>query len=161
MTKDPASTPSRLDPEPMPRRDFLGLSSIGAALAAMVFATIGMLRLPKVAVSSSPSKKFRVDLPDSLPPGQPYLPPGRSVAIFRDDDGVYAISLACTHLGCLVKSIPEGFECPCHGSTFGPEGSVIKGPAPKALPWHEVSKSADSFVIDEGVTVPSGTKVSA
>lgn len=152
---------SRLDPEPMPRRDFLGLSSIGAALAALAFALVGMLRLPKVAVSASPAKKFRVTLPESLAPGQPYLPPGRSVAVFRDDEGVYAISLVCTHLGCLVKNTADGFECPCHGSKFGPRGGVTKGPAPKALPWHEVSKSGDTFVIDEEAVVPPGTKAEA
>ena len=81
-----------------------------------------MLRLPKAAVLSSPSKKFRVTLPESLPPGQAFVPPGRSVAIFRDDEGVYAISTVCTHLGCIVKSTAEGFECPCHGSRFAPDG---------------------------------------
>lgn len=161
MMKESASERSRLDPEPMPRRDFLGLSSIGAALAALAFAAVGMLRLPKVAVSSSPSKKSRVDLPESLPPGQPYLPPGRSVAVFRDEEGVYAISLVCTHLGCLVRNTADGFECPCHGSKFGPDGDVAKGPAPKALPWHKVSTSGGLLVVDEGATVPPGTKVKA
>lgn len=152
---------SRLDPEPMPRRDFLGLASIGSALAALAFATIGMIRLPKAAVLSSPSKKFRVDLPESLAPGQAYVPPGRSVALFRDAGGVYAVSLVCTHLGCIVKSQADGFECPCHGSRFQSDGSVTKGPAPKPLPWHKVSAAGGGFVVDEDVTVPPGTKVKA
>ena len=69
MTTTTTSTPvgSRLDPEPVPRRDFLGLASLWAAGAAFVFAGLGMLRLPKAAVLSSPSKKFRVALPESLP----------------------------------------------------------------------------------------------
>ncbi len=145
----------------MPRRDFLGLASLGAALAALAFATVGMLRLPKAAVLSSPSRKFRVTLPEGLAPGQAYIPPGRSIALFRDTEGVYAISLICTHLGCIVKSNAAGFECPCHGSHFQADGGVIKGPAPKALPWCQVSVSGGNVMVDESVTVPSGTKVQA
>ena len=150
---------SRLDPEPVPRRDVLGLSSLWAALAAFLFAGIGMLRLPKAAVLSSPSKKFRVALPDSLPAGQPYVPPGRSVALFRDAEGVYAISTVCTHLGCIVQSVGDEFECPCHGSRFDSTGAVTKGPAPTALPWCKVEKRGEDFVVDEAENVPAGTKV--
>jgi ferredoxin len=63
MNTTPEQVPSRLDPEPVPRRDFLGIASL--------------------------SKKFRVMLPDSLAAGEPYVPPGRSVALFRDDEGVF------------------------------------------------------------------------
>lgn len=150
---------SRLDPEPVPRRDVLGLSSLWAAASALVFAAFGMLRLPKAAVLSSPSKKFRVTLPETLPPGEPYVPPGRAVAVFRDAEGVWAISTVCTHLGCIVKAGPQGFECPCHGSRFAPDGTVTKGPAPRALPWLQVSRSGDTVVIDEGQPAPAGRKV--
>lgn len=161
MSAGPAPGASRLDPEPVARRDFLGLASLWAAFAALAFATIGMIRLPKAAVLSSPSKKFRVNLPESLAPGQAYVPPGRSVAVFRDTEGVYAISLVCTHLGCIVKSLAEGFECPCHGSRFSADGDVTKGPAPKPLPWRKVAVAAGSFIVDEEVSVPPGTKVKA
>jgi len=150
---------SRLDPEPMARRDFLGLASIGSAIAALAFATVGMIRLPKAAVLSSPSKKFRVTLPESLAAGQAYVPPGRAVAVFRDAEGVYAVSLVCTHLGCIVKNQVDGFECPCHGSRFRADGSVAKGPAPTPLPWHKVTVAGGGVYVDEDTTVPPGTKV--
>lgn len=152
---------SRLDPDPVPRRDFLGLASLGAALSALLFATLGMLQLPKVAVLSSPSKKFRVTLPDTLGEGVAYVPPGRSVALFRDSMGVHAVSTICTHLGCIVKPVESGFECPCHGSRFAADGAVVKGPAPRALAWVKVSGSGGTFVVDEDVRVPPGTKVTA
>jgi cytochrome b6-f complex iron-sulfur subunit len=152
---------SRLDPEPVTRRDFLGLAAMGSFLGAMLFATLGMLRLPKAAVLASPSKKYRVMIPDSLAAGQAFTPPGRSVAIFRDAEGVYAISTICTHLGCIIKRTPQGFECPCHGSRFAADGSVVKGPAPKALPWRKVTPQSGAYMIDEDATVPLGTKVSA
>ncbi len=150
---------SRLDPEPIPRRDFLGLASIWAAGSTLVFASIGMLRLPKAAVLSSPSRKYRVTLPENLPEGVPFVPPGRSVALYRDKQGVYAISITCTHLGCIVKPGPSGFECPCHGSRYAPDGKVTKGPAPSPLPWRKVTLDGSVCVVDEGTSVPPGTKV--
>lgn len=161
MTVMPGSARSRLDPEPLPRRDFLGLASIAAAASALLFATIGMLRLPKAAVLASPSKRFRVSLPESLASGTPYLPPGRSVALFRDAEGVYAISRVCTHLGCIVNTAGDDFECPCHGSRFAGDGRVLKGPAPRPLPWVKVMGKAGEYVVDEDVVVPAGTKVKA
>ena len=157
MTVTPGPARSRLDPEPLPRRDFLGLASLWAAASAFLFATVGMLRLPRAAVLSSPSRKFRVSLPESLAPGVPFLPPGRSVALFRDGEEVHAISMVCTHLGCIVKTAGDGFECPCHGSRFGADGSVAKGPAPKPLPWVKVSGSGASLLVDEDQVVPAGT----
>jgi cytochrome b6-f complex iron-sulfur subunit len=153
---------SRLDPEAVARRDFLGLAARSSAAAACLFATLGLARLPKTAVLPSPSKRFRVTLPESLPPGEPYQPPGRSVAVFRDEDGVYAISKICTHLGCIVNPAPTGFDCPCHGSRFDAKGDVIRGPAPKPLNWLAVARTADNtYLIDEGSTVPLGTKETA
>jgi cytochrome b6-f complex iron-sulfur subunit len=159
MSATPA--PSRLDPEPVPRRDFLGLASMWAAASTMVFALGGILRLPKAAVLSSPSRKFRVTLPESLAAGEAFVPPGRSVALFRDAHGVYAISTVCTHLGCIVKATGGAFECPCHGSRFAADGSVVKGPAPAALPWRKVTVSGATCLVDEDVVVPPGTKVNA
>ena len=82
--------------------------------------------------------------------------------VFRDADGVYAVSTVCTHLGCIVKAESGGFDCPCHGSRFALDGHVVKGPAPKALPWLAVTPvSADTFSIDMSATVPAGKKVTA
>lgn len=161
MTVTPGSGASRLDPEPMPRRDLLGLLSLWSMATALLFATIGILRLPKAAVLSSPSKRFRVTIPETLPAGEAFVPPGRSVALFKDGEGVHAISIVCTHLGCIVQPTAEGFACPCHGSGFAKDGSVTKGPAPRALSWLKVSMAGGTTVVDEGATVPAGTKANA
>jgi nitrite reductase/ring-hydroxylating ferredoxin subunit len=161
MNPSPAAGPSRLDPEPIPRRDALGLAALWSMASALLFSLIGMSRLPKAAVLASPSKKFRVTLPETLAAGQSFVPPGRNVSVFRDQDGVHAVSLICTHLGCIVKPTGEGFDCPCHGSRYDREGSVVKGPAPKALSWLKVTNASGQWVVDEGATVPPGTKVNA
>jgi len=158
--KTPSTVRSRLDPEAMPRRDFLGLAAWWSAAAALLFGFLGAMRLPKAAVLPSPSKKFKITLPPSLVEGQPYLPVGRSVAIVKEGSTVHAISRVCTHLGCIVKPTETGFDCPCHGSRFAKDGSVVKGPAPKGLPWLEVKHlGGDHFMIDEGSNVAAGTTV--
>jgi cytochrome b6-f complex iron-sulfur subunit len=159
MTVTPGPASSRLDPEAVPRRDVLGLLSLWSMASALLFATIGMLRLPRAAVLPTPAKTFRVVLPETLPPGEAFVPPGRSVAVFRDGDGVHAISIVCTHLGCIVKPTAAGFECPCHGSRFAKDGVVTAGPAPTALGWLQVSAANGTVMVDEATTVPAGTKV--
>lgn len=162
-TSPPAPKPrSRLDPEPLPRRDFLGLAALWSAGGALLFALVGILRLPKAAVLPAPSKKFRVTVPESLAPGTPLLPAGRSVALLRDSGGLYAISTVCTHLGCIVKAEADGFHCPCHGSRFAPDGKVMRGPAPRSLPCLAVKRVApDSYLVDEGTVVPPETREKA
>ncbi len=159
MTTKAGNEKSRFDPEPMPRRDFLGLAALVATAAAFIFSIFGMLKLPKAAVLASPAKKFNVALPDGLADGEAFVPAGRSVAVFRDGEGVHAVSIICTHLGCVVKPTPEGFACPCHGSGFAKDGAVTKGPAPKPLPWLKVTNNGGTFLIDEEKKVPVGTKV--
>lgn len=61
----------------------------------------------------------------------------RKVAVSRDLDGVVrGVSARCTHLGCLVgwNAEAQSWDCPCHGSRFGPDGAVRHGPACRALP---------------------------
>lgn len=159
MTTKAKNKESRFDPEPMPRRDFLGLAALGSMAAALLFSFFGMLKLPKAAVSATPSKKFNVSLPENLADGEAFVPPGRNVAVFRDGEGVYAISTVCTHLGCIVKTSANGFDCPCHGSGFTSDGTVRKGPAPKALPWLKVTNSGGKITVDENSVVKTGTKV--
>lgn len=151
---------SRLEPEAMPRRDFLGLAAWWSAGAALLFGFLGAMRLPKAAVLPSPSKKFKITLPASLVSGHAYVPAGRSVAVYKDGSQIYAVSTVCTHLGCLVKATESGFDCPCHGSKFAKDGAVLKGPAPKGLPWLEVKHlGGDNFLVDEGKRVAAGTTV--
>lgn len=159
MTTSAKPPRSRLEPEPMPRRDWLGLSALWTMSATLLFGLVGMLRLPKAAVLASPSKKFRLSLPENMAAGEPFVPPGRAVAVYRDAEGVYAVSTICTHLGCVVKANAEGLECPCHGSRFAVDGTVTRGPAPRALPWLKCTLSGGTVMIDEATTVPPGTKV--
>jgi menaquinol-cytochrome c reductase iron-sulfur subunit len=48
---------------------------------------------------------------------------------------VTVFSPICTHLGCHFNWNPASghFECPCHGSVFALDGTVLGGPAPRRL----------------------------
>jgi glycine/D-amino acid oxidase-like deaminating enzyme/nitrite reductase/ring-hydroxylating ferredoxin subunit len=62
---------------------------------------------------------------------------GTHLAVHRDDDGqLHAVSARCTHLGCLVgwSRADRTWECPCHGSRFAADGTLLQGPATKRLP---------------------------
>jgi nucleotide-binding universal stress UspA family protein/nitrite reductase/ring-hydroxylating ferredoxin subunit len=62
---------------------------------------------------------------------------GEKLAAFMDAEGeLHLTSAKCTHLGCTVAWNPgeRTFDCPCHGSRFGPMGEVINGPAQRPLP---------------------------
>lgn len=59
------------------------------------------------------------------------------LAVARDEDGtLHKRSAACTHAGCVVHWNPTErcWDCPCHGSQFAPDGTVLNGPAVKPLP---------------------------
>ena len=45
------------------------------------------------------------------------------------------LSSKCTHLGCTVRwdNEEQRLRCPCHGSRFGDDGKVLKGPAKSPL----------------------------
>jgi glycine/D-amino acid oxidase-like deaminating enzyme/nitrite reductase/ring-hydroxylating ferredoxin subunit len=54
------------------------------------------------------------------------------IAVFRDDKGEYRrLSAKCTHKGCTVtwNNADKTWNCPCHGSMFAADGSVLHGPA--------------------------------
>jgi glycine/D-amino acid oxidase-like deaminating enzyme/nitrite reductase/ring-hydroxylating ferredoxin subunit len=57
--------------------------------------------------------------------------------VYRDPDGgLHAVSMRCTHLGCLVRfnAAEVSWDCACHGSRFDVDGAVLEGPAVDPLP---------------------------
>lgn len=73
------------------------------------------------------------------------IPPGEArvvrdglgkTGVFRAEDGsLHAVSLRCTHLGCLLRfnAAEHSWDCPCHGSRFDVDGTVLEGPATSPL----------------------------
>ena len=61
---------------------------------------------------------------------------GEKVAVYADPAGkLRSVSAICTHLGCTVEfnAADVTWDCPCHGSRFATDGTVIQGPASSNL----------------------------
>src|SRR5579871_2388036 len=58
----------------------------------------------------------------------------------RDGSAVYAVSAACTHMGCMLSWLDSAgtFLCPCHGAQYQADGSVLSGIARHPLPHLQV-----------------------
>lgn len=73
--------------------------------------------------------------------------------LVRKGDKLVALSSYCTHRKCKLEAASDrSFSCPCHGSTFTPDGKVTEGPAKRDLP------TLPSFTNDTGelfVRVPN------
>ena len=48
-------------------------------------------------------------------------------------EGYVVVSPICTHQGCTVGVEGTYLVCPCHGSTYTREGTVVRGPAENPL----------------------------
>jgi glycine/D-amino acid oxidase-like deaminating enzyme/nitrite reductase/ring-hydroxylating ferredoxin subunit len=72
---------------------------------------------------------------------------GRRYAAYRAEDGtLQVVSAVCTHLKCIVawNHLERTWDCPCHGSRFGTDGTVIEGPAIHDLPPIEPEAMAEA-----------------
>ena len=65
------------------------------------------------------------------------------------NDNYVALSSICTHQGCTVNySVQTNrFPCPCHGSVFNADGSVVNGPATAPLKRYTVTKEGNILTI--------------
>ncbi len=69
---------------------------------------------------------------------------GRPTGVYRGEDGrLRAVSAVCTHTDCIVEwnEAETSWDCPCHGSRFEPDGTVIGGPANEPLSAADVPES--------------------
>lgn len=142
------------------RRDFLAGAAYWTTAGALGMAALGVARMPKPGVLPGPAATVKIGSLGDYPMGdQPVRVPGQNLYVLHTAEGFAVIAAICTHLGCIVAPSPQGFECPCHGSKFGREGAVVRGPAPSALKWYEVSLAPDGqLVVDTSKAVPLGTR---
>jgi cytochrome b6-f complex iron-sulfur subunit len=72
------------------------------------------------------------------------------LAVVRIDEATYmAMPGICTHMACPLKfnSLNATLDCVCHGSSFELDGTVINGPATKALTSYETKLEGNSLRI--------------
>ncbi|MFQ5654387.1 MAG: ubiquinol-cytochrome c reductase iron-sulfur subunit [Planctomycetota bacterium] len=144
------------------RRRFL-LSLGGGALTVAGLGTLvtgGSYLRPNVLFE--PATRFAVGRPGEIPIGEVLSLPRRRLFVVRSEQGYFAMSAVCTHLGCMVRhqeedGSPQAFFCPCHGSRFDKQGNVIGGPAPRPLRRLELTVEGGELVVDVRRIMPEGT----
>lgn len=95
------------------------------------------------------ARRGTVKRPAELRPGEGAVMKlgGERCAVYRHTDGgLQAVSATCTHLGCVVgfNNAERTWDCPCHGSRFNVDGSVVTGPATTPLRRYEADPDAST-----------------
>jgi len=157
MEEEREKKAAECDEASLDRRQFVkvGATSLGVAgLGACVFG----FRYLSPNVLYEPSAIVSVGRPERYAEGSVTLDPRFGIFVARVQEGFYALSAVCTHLGCLStwKADTAEIACPCHGSTFRRDGTVTSGPAPEPLPWLKVWIADDgSLMVDRSTTLPA------
>ncbi|MBI4789152.1 MAG: Rieske 2Fe-2S domain-containing protein [Chloroflexi bacterium] len=115
------------------RRQFIftGMLSVAAAWAGALAQSILFPRAS--AAQAAPVELAPTELPVGAAKQITYA--GAPALVTRSQDGVLALSLVCTHLGCHVQwdAAKRQFYCPCHDGKFDEFGDVVAGPPPLPL----------------------------
>jgi len=115
------------------RRDFLKI------ITRSLLAGSGVLGLGMFArflgYQEEPRQQTEYDLGpvEDYPLGSRTLLEHIPALLVHTEAGFSAMHLVCTHLGCSLEKDVDGFSCPCHGSQFGDDGQVLRGPATRRL----------------------------
>jgi len=134
----------RDDPLGASPRAWTRRSALGVGMGAVSLVVLGCAaKLPPVRDVSAQGDELILALADypELQRSGGVLPvrangSGKPIMIVNEEGRFTAFSLKCTHMGCTVgwNDAARSFDCPCHGSRFAIDGSVMKGPAKRPLP---------------------------
>ena len=153
MSKDESGTGKAVG-----RRRMLTLTSLFGLAGAALISSVSNLLFFRPRVTYGEPSRFKIGRPTTFPLGTRLPLAAQRVTILRTQLGMAAVSTTCTHLGCVVSTTDVGFDCPCHGSRFDPDGTVLGGPAPTPLPWFHLSLTPNGEVeVDTSTVVPAGT----
>ncbi|MGD0910744.1 MAG: ubiquinol-cytochrome c reductase iron-sulfur subunit [Terracidiphilus sp.] len=144
-------------PAELDRRAFftkIGLGSLGVAVAGTVVFSYEYLS-PNVLYE--PSTIVNVGKVEGFALNSVTMDVNTGIYLVRADEGYFALSMVCTHLGCLTAWNQDLgiIACPCHGSKFKRTGEKIEGPAPKPLPWLKIWVSDEGdLMVDRSTEIP-------
>lgn len=136
---------------PQQRRTFLLIMIAGVSAALAAAAAWPVWRF--LAPSSDEDAAAKVPVPRaSVEVGEAHFFNfrGRPAVVLQPTPGKFvAFSAVCTHLGCIVKWVPEKgeFLCPCHAGRFSTEGAVLGGPPPQPLESLPVTLADDQLLV--------------
>jgi len=128
------------------RRDFLKFFTNALFGLSGFLGLGGLFRFFGYQPDPGPPTEFDLGSKYDFPKGIQVVRLDIPAAIQHTDEGIIAISLVCTHLGCTVEENREGegFTCPCHGSRYSRKGAILEGPAMKSLPRYRIEEQEDN-----------------
>lgn len=135
------------------RRSFLSWMSVAwmAFTASMLAAGTATARFMFPNVLFEPPSSFKAGRPEEYQSGlvDERYKDDFGVWLVRDENGIYALSTTCTHLGCTPNWLAseQKFKCPCHGSGFYKTGINFEGPAPRPLERFTISLAEDGQIL--------------
>src|SRR5579859_4995061 len=143
------------------RRQFLGLSwKIAGVLAIGQGAYMGLRFLSsRQAVATTGQIVIAGMVTDFEPGTVTPFDAARFFLVRFADGGFLALHSKCTHLACIVgwNKQTDQFACPCHGSIFDQEGSVLHSPAPRPLDRYPIVIGGDGRLqVDTTVLIARG-----
>ncbi len=143
------------------RRDFLNEIAAGALGIAAAGAAVVTIQYLSPNVLFEPPTSFRIGTPDNFPVDSMTYFADQQVYVARTSMGIFAVSAVCTHLGCITQWKPEleMIACPCHGSRFNRDGTVVHGPAPRPLSHFAVRLMPDGNLLVDKLDIVSESQV--
>ena len=127
------------------RRDFLAKSALAAA-ALVVAEGCGDGQIGPSAVPLGTGTTVKLsDFPQLANVGVIVGITAERALVRTSDTEFLGLSRVCTHQGCLTDIRNNEFECPCHGSVFAKDGSVIRGPNIASPPITPLERLATTF----------------
>jgi len=131
----------------------LGWVAFGGGAGISIGPALGRFMMPNVL--EEPDPRIRVGKLQKYVEMQPgevnedYKPEG--VWMIREEGRIAALSIICTHLGCIPNWLPNDrkFKCPCHGSGYKFNGINFEGPTPRPLERFRVLVNGGMVVVDK------------
>lgn len=129
------------------RRDFLKNSAKTIAIGGLALSTFDIKKLIASTVNEIDSTQAKVislsEYPDLGSTGGYAMINDSTIVIRTGSSKFIAIKTICTHKKCDVDYLGDGFECPCHGSTYSKTGKVLTGPAKKNLTSYKTTFNSE------------------
>jgi cytochrome b6-f complex iron-sulfur subunit len=127
------------------RRDFLSRSALAAA-ALVVLDGCGDGQIGPAAVTLGTGTTIRLsDFPQLANVGVVVGITAERALVRTSATEFLGLSRVCTHQGCLTDIRNNEFECPCHGSIFSSNGSVVRGPNIASPPIGPLEKLTTTY----------------
>ena len=129
------------------RRDLLKIARNGILYLSGTLALGGLLRFLDFQPDQAPIKTYDLGQAAGYPVGSRTVIPAVPALLIRTEIGFSALSLVCSHLGCTVETKEDGFACPCHGSLYTRDGSLLRGPAARPLTALRIETTEKGFLV--------------